>query len=66
MHFKKGELPPVHGFWSLTMYDADYFFVPNALNRHTLSQRNDPKVNPDGSVDLHIQAESHGKGKEAN
>ena len=28
MHFEKGELPPVDGFWSLTMYDAQYFFVP--------------------------------------
>src|SRR5262249_13046846 len=39
MHFNKGELPPVRGFWSLTMYDAAYFFVDNPLNRYTLSQR---------------------------
>ena len=25
--FKKGQMPPVQGFWSLTMYDAKYFFV---------------------------------------
>jgi len=29
----------VNGFWSLTMYDASYFFVPNAINRYTLSSR---------------------------
>ena len=39
IHFEKGQMPPVNGFWSLTMYDADRFFVPNALNRYTLSQR---------------------------
>ncbi len=66
MHFKKGELPPVNGFWSLTMYDAGYFFVPNALNRYTLSQRDKLQTNPDGSVDLYIQHESPGPGKEAN
>ena len=63
---KKGELPPVHGFWSLTMYDAGYFFVANPLNRYTLSARNELVTNPDGSVDLYIQHESPGGAKEAN
>jgi hypothetical protein len=66
MHLNKGEMPPVDGFWSLTMYDADYFFVANKLNRYTLSQRNKFKVNKDGSVDLYIQNASPGKDKEAN
>lgn len=66
MHFNKGELPPVDGFWSLTMYDKDYFFVPNPLNRYTLSARNKFNMNPDGSVDLYLQADSPGKAKEAN
>ena len=66
MHFKKGELPPVNGFWSLTMYDAGYFFVANPLNRYTVSQRNKFNANPDGSVDLYIQHESPGPEKEAN
>ncbi len=66
MHFNKGEMPPVNGFWSLTMYDASYFFVPNPLNRYTLSQRNKFVANADGSVDLYIQADSPGKAKEAN
>jgi len=66
MRFEKGHLPPVDGFWSLTMYDADYFFVANPLNRYTLSQRNKLKTNPDGSVDLLIQNESPGKEKESN
>src|SRR6185312_9321157 len=29
MRFPKGQLPPVNGFWSLTMYNSDYFFVSN-------------------------------------
>jgi hypothetical protein len=66
MHFNKGETPPVDGFWSLTMYDANYFFVPNAINRYTVSQRDKLKANADGSVDLYIQKDSPGKDKEAN
>jgi hypothetical protein len=66
MRFEKGQLPPVNGFWSLTMYDAQYFFVDNPLNRYTLSQRNKLKANADGSIDLYIQNESPGKDKESN
>jgi hypothetical protein len=66
MRFEKGKLPPVNGFWSLTMYDSQYFFVDNPLNRYTLSQRNTLKANPDGTVDLYIQHESPGKDKESN
>jgi hypothetical protein len=66
MHFEKGQLPPVDGFWSLTMYDKDYFFVDNTLNRYTLSARNKLKANRDGSIDLYIQNESPGKAKESN
>jgi len=66
MHFDKGQMPPVDGFWSLTMYDAAYFFVPNPLNRYTVSSRNKFAPNADGSVDLYLQADSPGKAKEAN
>ena len=52
IHFDKGQTPPVDGFWSITMYDDKYFFVPNPLNRYTLSQRNKFVTNADGSVDL--------------
>jgi len=67
IHFDKSEpLPPVNGFWSLTMYDAEFFFLPNALNRYTLSQRNKLKANADGSVDLYLQNENPGPDKESN
>jgi hypothetical protein len=66
MHFEKGQLPPADGFWSLTMYDKDYFFVNNPLNRYSISARQDLKPNADGSVDLYIQNQSPGAGKESN
>jgi hypothetical protein len=48
------------------MYDGHRFFVSNALNRYTLSQRDDLVTNADGSVDIYLQADSPGKDKEAN
>jgi hypothetical protein len=66
MHFEKGMLPPVEAFWSLTIYDEDFFFVPNAIDRYDLSPRNALVTNPDGSIDFHIQADSPGKEREAN
>lgn len=66
MHFEKGELPPAKGFWSLTLYDGNYFFVKNPLNRQSISARQDLKANADGSVDLYIQNESPGTEKESN
>lgn len=66
MRFAKGHLPPVEGFWSLTMYDDEYFFVNNPLNRYSISPRQNLQVNADGSTDLYIQKESPGKDKESN
>jgi hypothetical protein len=66
MHFDKGQLPPVKGFWSLTMYDSGYFFVANPLNRYSISARQSLKANADGSVDLYLQKDSPGADKESN
>jgi len=48
LHFPKGQLPPVSGFWSVTMYDPNYFFVANPINRYSISPRQNLKTNPDG------------------
>jgi hypothetical protein len=66
LHFNKGEMPPADAFWSITMYDKNYFFVPNPINRYTVSSRSKFKTNADGSVDIYVQNESPGKDKEAN
>jgi hypothetical protein len=66
--FAKGQTPPVNAFWSITMYQIDkgWWFVPNPLNKFTVSPRNNLKYNPDGSLTLYFQNESPGKDKEAN
>ncbi len=66
IHFAKGEMPPVDGFWSITMYDSSYFFVPNPINRYTVSSRSKFTANADGSVDVYVQHANPGKAKESN
>ena len=66
MRFPPGQAPAANGFWSLSMYDADYFFVENPLGRHTLSARDEFKFNGDGSLDFYLQQHSPGSDGEAN
>jgi hypothetical protein len=66
IHFAKGKTPPVDGFWSITMYDASYYFYPNAQNKLTVSMRDHPVLNPDGSLDLYFSHDKPAKAPEAN
>ena len=66
LSFPKGEIPPAGAFWSLTMYDADGFPVPNPQNRFAIGDRDALVYNSDGSLDIYIQPESPGKYREAN
>jgi hypothetical protein len=66
--FAAGQTPPVNGFWSVTMYEIDqgWWFVPNRLNKFTVSKRDNLKANADGSTTLYFQRESPGADKESN
>jgi hypothetical protein len=66
IHFEKGQLPPADAFWSITMYDEDFFFVPNKINRYDLARRDRLAVAPDGSVEMYLQAEPPGGNRDAN
>jgi hypothetical protein len=66
LHFPPGQAPSVNAFWSLTMYDADYFFVENALGRYTLGSRDQLKFNGDGSLDLYFQRHPPEAARESN
>jgi len=66
LHFDRGKLPPVEGFWSLTAYDSEGYFIPNSLNRQAIGDRSNLTFNADGSLDLYIQTESPGASKQAN
>jgi hypothetical protein len=67
--FSSGQLPPVHAFWSVTMYDAKtQLLIENPINRYLINSPMLPdlKKNADGSLTIYIQKDSPGPDKQAN
>jgi hypothetical protein len=60
IHFNKDEIPPVNGFWSISLYNEKILFAANPINRYNLGSLSDPPLieNPDGSIDIYIQRDS--------
>jgi hypothetical protein len=56
--FAAGQLPPVKGFWSLTLYNEHHFFHANPLDRFSLGTKNKNLVYAqDGSLTLSASAQ---------
>jgi len=56
IHFPAGQLPPAKYFWSLTMYNQQFFLVSNPINRYEISSHTTGlEYNHDGSLDIYIQ-----------
>jgi hypothetical protein len=66
LHFDKGQLPPTKATWSVSIYNPEGFYVPNSINRYNLAAWMPLQFNPDGSLDIYIQSNSPGAGKEPN
>lgn len=68
IRFEKDELPPTldNGFWSLTMYGADFQLVDNSIERYSIGDRTPGlEYNSDGSLDIYIQSTAP-EGRESN
>jgi hypothetical protein len=65
--FAKGAVPPVKGFWSLTLYNQYHFFEPNDLRRYSLGTKNkNLQYNADGSLTLYVQADAPAENLRSN
>ena len=65
--YPKGQLPPVRGFWSLTLYNEHHFFFPNDLKRYSLGTKNkDLKTGADGSLTIDVQPDPPEESKRSN
>lgn len=69
LRFAPGQLPPVNGFWSVTMYELpSMLLTSNPINRYLINSPMLPKLqkDADGGITLLIQHDTPGKGKESN
>jgi hypothetical protein len=66
IHFRKGQLPPVKAFWSITAYNSKHFFIPNPINRYAIGDRDELKFEADGSLSIYLSNVSPGPEKESN
>ena len=71
LHFDADRMPPVDGFWSLTLYEAtpqgQFFLVENPIQRYSIGDRTPGlRKNPDGSLDIWIARNDPGAERAAN
>ena len=64
-HTKADMAASQNGVWSISQY-RENFYVHNPLERYRIGSGMPLKFNPDGSLDVYIQANSPGPDKEAN
>jgi hypothetical protein len=66
LRFAADEIPPVDGFWSLTMYNDRQHFVDNPIRRYAIRDGDPLVFGDDGSLEILVQHDSPGPDLEAN
>ncbi|MEZ9877081.1 DUF1214 domain-containing protein [Vibrio breoganii] len=58
LRMSKDQLPPVHAFWSVTLYDEENgFFIENEHNKYSVGENAGYELNEQGGVDIYIAAQ---------
>ncbi len=67
VRFAPDQIPRTRAFWSLTLYNQD-FYLPSglAISRHVLNSNSGMVLGADGSLEIFVQPESPGPDREAN
>lgn len=55
LKFKKGKLPPVNGFWSITLYNTNQYLYKNKYNKYGVRSSDKLVYEKDGSLNIYIQ-----------
>jgi hypothetical protein len=56
IHFSPGQIPPVRGYWSVTVYGPDGFLIENSIKRYSIGSESGLVRNADGSIDILLQS----------
>lgn len=65
--FSAGELPPVDGFFSVTLYNKHHFYAENDLGRYSLGTKNrDLVLGKDGALILYVGHRRPSEAPESN
>jgi hypothetical protein len=61
------QVPPVKGFWSITLYDQFHFFAPNDIDRYSLGTKSKGlHFEADGSLVIYVQKDKPDADKVSN
>lgn len=66
LHLDHDHVPPANATWSVSMYDPQGYYVPNAIDRYNVAPWMPLTYDDDGSLDIYIQAASPGEKRESN
>lgn len=69
LRFQPGQLPPVHSFWSFTLYELPASLLSaNPINRYLINSTMLESLikDPDGGITIYVQHQSPGKNNEPN
>jgi hypothetical protein len=66
LRFAAGAAPPVHAFWSITLYDEQGYLVANPAARYAIKSGDPLVAEPDGALVIDLQADDPGPERRAN
>jgi hypothetical protein len=66
LRFAAGAAPPVHAFWSITLYDEQGYLVANPAARHAIKSADPLAAELDGALVIDLQPDDPGPARRAN
>jgi hypothetical protein len=66
LRFAAGSAPPVHAFWSVTLYDEQGYLVANPIGRHAIKSGDPLVAEPDGALVIDLGPDDPGPERRAH